>query len=293
MQRFSTLDLVVVVLLVSIPTLAQAEDETFTFFDTAFLPTGVNITVGDTVTFQWSSGSHEVFSGESSDPGDNPGELFQGLVNEQNPSFSYTFTLPGVYSFFCGEHETGLVGTIIVEAFTVEVGVVDLAFTPQNVQIFQGDQVQWNWIEGIHTVTSGESSDPGDNPGELFDELMIRAQPVFLYLFTEPGLVPYFCIPHEIFNMDGTVLVQRLFIRGDVNGDSGLGLPDVITLLGHLFQQQPAPSCLDAADTTDNGTLALDDAIGLLNLLFLNGPPLPAPYPNPGPDRTPDALLCE
>ncbi len=36
----------------------------------------------------------------------------------------------------------------------------------------------------------------------------------------------------------------------------------------------------------------LSDAIAILCRIFLGAPPLPAPYPGPGVDPTPDDLFC-
>lgn len=278
----------VVLLITAFP--ASAGDETITFFDSAFLPTATNIAAGDTVTFEWASGTHIVTSGEPGDP--DAGDLFEVTLDSANPTFSFTFNFPGIVSFHCQLHPL-LTGTIIIEPVTIEVDIIDTSFSPQHEQIFQGDQVQWNWIEGIHTVTSGASSDPGDNPGALFDALSTQAQPVFIYQFDDPGLVPYFCIPHEDMGMNGTILVQRLFIRGDFNTDGTVGLVDVIDVLAYLFQGGQSPTCFDAADGDDDGQLGLVDAICILNYLFVNGDPLPDPFPNEGPDRTDDDLLCE
>ncbi|MEM7261086.1 MAG: plastocyanin/azurin family copper-binding protein [Planctomycetota bacterium] len=267
-------------------------DETITFFDTVFLPTATTISVGETVTWEWSAGDHVLTSGVSSNPADNPGALFEATIDAASPTFSYTFALPGTYSFFDALNETGLVGTIIVEPEIYVVQVVDIAFTPQDVTIFVGDQVRWQWIEGIHTVTSGASSAPADNPGALFDAPNTDGQPVFDFIFTEPGTVPYYCAPHEIFGMTGTVLVQSLFLRGDTNRDGSIDVADPIALLGHLFLGDPAPTCSDAADANDSGALDIADAILALDFLFGGAGSLPAPFPAEGADRTADTLLC-
>lgn len=276
-----------------ISTSAVRADETITFFENAFIPTTVSITAGESVTWVWSAGNHTVTSGVSSDPADNPGVLFDEPLNQANPSFTFTFTTPGIFSFFDRINENGLVGTIAVQPFEVEIGVVNNAFTPANVDVFEGDQVRWQWIEGVHTVTSGASSSPADNPGSLFDELNTSGQPVFIYVFDTPGLFPYFCIPHETMGMIGSVRVQQLFIRGDYNLDNNFDIGDPIGLLGHLFSQEPASTCPDSGDANDDGTLDIGDAVAMLDNLFNNGLPLPAPFPNLGPDRTADLLLCE
>ncbi|MEM7165659.1 MAG: plastocyanin/azurin family copper-binding protein [Planctomycetota bacterium] len=271
----------------------QAADETISFFDLAFVPTTVSIQPGDTVTFQWMSGIHTVTSGVSSNPADNPGLLFDVPLNAANPTFQYTFSLAGSYSFFDREHETGLVGTIIVNPFEVEVEVVDNAFTPEHVTIFAGDRIRWQWIEGSHTATSGASSNPADNPGALFNAFSTVAQPVFTHVFADAGFFPYFCVPHETIGMIGSVTVQELFIRGDTNRDGTVNIADPVALLTHLFGGAPAPDCGDAADSNDDGGLDIADAVATLGALFgANTVPLPGPYPNPGADRTADTLLC-
>ena len=82
------------------------------------------------------------------------------------------------------------------------------------------------------------------------------------------------------------------FRRGDVNGDSMAALDDAVFLLQFLFLSGDAPSCLDSGDFDDDGGLDLLDGVSLLNYLFLPGNPPPA-QPGPtdcGPDPTPDAL---
>lgn len=91
----------------------------------------------------------------------------------------------------------------------------------------------------------------------------------------------------------GVTIDQTIFRRGDTNDDGGVTLPDVLTALEIMFFPIGDTSCLDAVDANDNGGLGIDDAIYLLEYLFLGttGPP-PAPFPNCGPDPTPDPLGC-
>lgn len=82
------------------------------------------------------------------------------------------------------------------------------------------------------------------------------------------------------------------FVRGDADGNRALNLSDPIVVLGALFLGSEALACEDAADGNDDGALNLTDAIYVLSYLFLGGPPPPAPFPDEGPDPTPDALSC-
>ena len=84
------------------------------------------------------------------------------------------------------------------------------------------------------------------------------------------------------------------FIRGDVNDDAGLSLPDVVVLLNFLF---PGPTpfslvCDDAGDANDDGSINLQDPIAILNALF-GQPTVPLPGPSScGPDVGADMLDC-
>ena len=79
-------------------------------------------------------------------------------------------------------------------------------FSPKDITISEGDTVKWQWTNGTHTVTSGTGGlDP--DAGKLFDAIISTSNPTFEYVFTSPGVVPYFCRPHEAFGMKGTVTV--------------------------------------------------------------------------------------
>lgn len=84
------------------------------------------------------------------------------------------------------------------------------------------------------------------------------------------------------------------FLRSDCNQGSGTDVSDAIYLLGFLFSGGDTPSCLDACDVSDDGTLDIGDAISLLDFLFGTGTVPPAPGPSTcGPDPTDtDPLGC-
>jgi hypothetical protein len=82
------------------------------------------------------------------------------------------------------------------------------------------------------------------------------------------------------------------FRRGDADRDGALSLSDSVRILSALFLGEPI-ECWDAADLDDDGAASITDPIRLLDHLFLGGSPPPAPFPDCGPDPTPDDLRCE
>ena len=70
-----------------------------------------------------------------------------------------------------------------------------------------GTTVQWNLLGLVgHTVTNGTASTaPG--AGTLFDTPLNPLSTTFSFTFNTPGVQPYFCRPHEILGMNGTVVV--------------------------------------------------------------------------------------
>ncbi|MBN1420377.1 MAG: DNRLRE domain-containing protein [Planctomycetes bacterium] len=85
------------------------------------------------------------------------------------------------------------------------------------------------------------------------------------------------------------------FKRGDANTDGFVDIADGMTILLYAFASGPTPSCLDAADTDDDGAVnGVTDAIYLFNYLFSSGAALPAPGTVCGLDGTPaDGLGCD
>jgi plastocyanin len=273
---------------------------TIEMFRSAFLPASVSVEPGAKVTWLYRAGSHILASGlPDAAPGtaDEPGRLFDAPVDETHPSFAWivpddaSATIP----FFCRSHpeQAGFLEIATGEE-TFRVAVVDNMFNPDEISIFAGDTVRWEHEpgEGFHTVTSGLSSKPEDDPGALFDAESSDGNPVFAYRFAGTGDFPYFCRPHEHMGMKGVVRVQRKFLRGDANADGLVDLSDAIGVLFVLFEGAGEPPCPDALDADDDGILGMADASAILEHLFLGGPPPPRPYPRPGADRTEDGLRC-
>ena len=97
-------------------------------------------------------------------------------------------------------------------SFTVFVGQNGTTFTPSQVTIQPGDTVHWVWSISGHNVTSGSnctndnlfcsptntgcSANPTSTTGATYDRI-----------FSSAGTFPYFCRPHCLFGMTGTVFV--------------------------------------------------------------------------------------
>ena len=84
----------------------------------------------------------------------------------------------------------------------------------------------------------------------------------------------------------------RTFVRGDTNADGDRNVTDAVFVLEHLFGGGTEPPCAKSADANDSGRVDITDAVHVLNFLFADGPPPPAPFPECGPDPTPDDLTC-
>lgn len=80
----------------------------------AFSPNEIDVQVGDTVRWVWSTGNHTVTSGTgASDP--DVGTLFDAPLDLANTSFEFTFGSAGDYPYFCRPHETfGMTGVVHV-----------------------------------------------------------------------------------------------------------------------------------------------------------------------------------
>ena len=72
--------------------------------------------------------------------------------------------------------------------------------------IHVGDTVQWVWVSGFHSTTSGSCSGGGCLPDGKWDS-GVGSGMTFSHTFTQAGTYPYFCSAH-LAMMQGTVVVQ-------------------------------------------------------------------------------------
>ena len=76
--------------------------------DFEFIPANVNISVGDTVEWQWIEGFHTTTS--DSTAGQN---VWDAPIDAANPAFRFVITAPGIHNYYCTPHlSLGMVGTI-------------------------------------------------------------------------------------------------------------------------------------------------------------------------------------
>lgn len=79
-----------------------------------------------------------------------------------------------------------------------------LTFSPASIRVEPGDYVQWKWVAGLHTTTSGASCVASG----LWASNLNTTTTSFMRQFTEaPGSFPFFCMPHCTLGMVGTVLL--------------------------------------------------------------------------------------
>ena len=72
--------------------------------------------------------------------------------------------------------------------------------------ISRGQSILFKWVNGFHTVTSGDgSSDP--NSGVMFNRQLTSAAGNFAFQYDTVGTFPFYCVVHESFPMKGVVVV--------------------------------------------------------------------------------------
>jgi len=89
----------------------------------------------------------------------------------------------------------------------------------------------------------------------------------------------------------GTAPPPGTFRRGDADRNRTVAINDAVAILNSLFGDAGSLACEDAGDVDDNGLLDLTDAVRILRWLFLDDPgPVPPGPSDCGPDPTVDAF---
>ena len=79
-----------------------------------------------------------------------------------------------------------------------------LTFNPASPTINPGDAIQWHWVSGIHTTTSGVFA---DGPNGIWDAPIDVGNQNFTRVFPISGIYPYYCQFHGFGGMTGTITV--------------------------------------------------------------------------------------
>ena len=178
-----------------------------------WVPDTVAIDPGESI--RWvknAGGNHTTTSGT----GGVPDGLWDAPLTNGSPTFERQFDTPGTFPYYCSNH-TSHIGAIIVNdpIPTIDIQVVDFQFIPSDTTILVGQRIRWVLASAmVHTTTSGVSSDLAHNPGSLWDVQLDSTTTSFTYQFDDPGYFPFFCRPHELIDMRGTITVQETLTVG-------------------------------------------------------------------------------
>jgi plastocyanin len=133
------------------------------------------------------------------------------------PLWGFEFTIPVTFARYVRAVQTGTEASASrAEPGRVEVTMTDdLRFVPGTVEIQAGDTVVWrNTTPVPHTVTAHPDRvrDPEQielpADAEPFDSGNMMEGDVFRHVFTVPGTYRYVCVPHDMVDMVGTVIVR-------------------------------------------------------------------------------------
>src|SRR5712691_2231229 len=108
------------IIIVSSTTLSWAATRTVNISNFAFTDTQSNnsttvINEGDTVQWNWQSGTHSTTSGTCSGPGScTASGIWDSTVLSAPNTFSFTFNNSGSFPYYCQVHTTGMLGKVIV-----------------------------------------------------------------------------------------------------------------------------------------------------------------------------------
>ncbi len=213
-----------------------------------FIPQDVYVFQGDIVEWTNYDGWHNV-NADTAIFTDNP-EGFGNAVDAPGWVFSHQFNIPGKYDYQCDPHALmGMIGSVTVlpnrPPIKHHVSVFNMAFSPRNLVILQGDTVEWTNTEGWHNVNFDTLAYPNNPVG--FGNDVAGPGWKFSWVFDASGFYNYQCDPHVYMDMVGTVrVVER---SGTLVGDTSLPV---------VYRLYPAASDLaDVRIDSSTGTVLI------------------------------------
>lgn len=80
-----------------------------------FTPASLSVKIGDTVTWTWAGGNHDVVSGANCT--DDKVFTRSALQSANGATFTHTFDKAGTFEYFCTPHcvSAGMKGTVVVQ----------------------------------------------------------------------------------------------------------------------------------------------------------------------------------
>lgn len=121
------------------------------------------------------------------------------------------------------------VGVIFANAATKHVNVgAGILFTdvstgstgPAQTTIFAGDTVEWDWLGGGHSTTSGTCGGSSCTADGLWNS-PVQGSGSFSHTFNTPGTFHYFCVPHQALMQGVVIVVPRPDFSVSVPSTSG------------------------------------------------------------------------
>jgi len=144
------------------------------------------------------------------------------------------------------------------------VNVSDFKFTPANIEIFTGEQIEWKNLGGTHNVNGSQATFP-NNPTSFGNGAPSALNWSYIFRFDVPGIYQYQCDVHGSSGMRGTVTVRTRDINypniiiGLVTSTNGAGELDSLnkrfTLEGIVYGVNLRPTGLQFTmiDQFDDG----------------------------------------
>ena len=127
-----------------------------------FSPSALTISMGDSVTFNNTGGSHNVNGTQATYP-NNPASFSNPTGVSAGWSYVYVFTSSGIYDYQCDPHLPGMVGTITVtdcNGIVNGTALIDTCGVCHQAYIYNFITHQVNFVDNANNLIAGVDYDP-------------------------------------------------------------------------------------------------------------------------------------
>lgn len=220
-----------------LPNGVNCADYTITTVGNTFSPDYLEIFVGDQVEFKNGGGSHNV-NGKTDIFPSNPESFFSGQPSSSNWTYTFRFTIPGLYNYQCDVHgSSGMQGTILVKLPDVNYPDIDIALLRSNDANGVMDSV--DKFVSVTGVVYGVNLRPAGLQFTIIDGSnngigVFSSSENFGYNVKEGDLINVKGITNQ-FNGLSQILVDSLKLLSD---NQNLFLPTVVTNLNEQTENQ-------------------------------------------------------